>query len=151
LRRREIASDNSDKKGFKLRCIRRTSCIDDIGLTIACRLGCVDGRLGYETSALDNGAELISEADREIGTMAHEWNFNDDGSVCQLYARFVDADAAMLHLGMFGEKFADRFLKACSVTGVTILGYANDDVRGALAKFSPNVLTQKAGFARFAD
>jgi len=95
--------------------------------------------------------ELISEADREIGTMAHEWNFNDDGSVCQLYERFVDADAAMLHLGMFGEKFADRFLRACSVTGVTILGYANDDVRGALAKFSPNVLTQKAGFARFAD
>ena len=95
--------------------------------------------------------ELVSEADREIGTMAHEWNFSDDGSVCQLYERFVDADAAMLHLSMFGEQFADRFLSACSVTGVTILGYANEDVLGALARFSPNVLTQKAGFARFAD
>jgi len=95
--------------------------------------------------------ELISEADREIGTVAHEWNFNDDGSVCQLYERFVDADAAMLHLSMIGEHFADRFLAACTVTRVTILGYANEDVRRALAKFSPNVLTQKGGFARFAD
>lgn len=95
--------------------------------------------------------ELINEADREVGTMAHEWNFNEDGSVCQLYERFVDADAAMLHLGMFGERFAERFLNTFTVTSITILGYANDDVRGALERFSPVVLRQKAGFARFAD
>jgi len=95
--------------------------------------------------------EFVSEADKEVGTMAHEWNFNEDGSICQLYERFVDADAAMLHLGMFGERFAERFLKSCSITSITILGYANEDVRGALERFSPVVLTQKAGFARFAD
>lgn len=95
--------------------------------------------------------ELIAEADREIGTMACELNFSDQGDICKLYLRFVDADAAMLHLAMFNEGFIERFLSICSVTGITILGFANDEVRCALKEFSPVVLSQRAGFARFAE
>jgi len=95
--------------------------------------------------------EVVQKADQEVGTMAHEWNFSDDGSTCTIYERFVDADAAMLHLGMFGEQFAERFLCSCCITGITVLGYANDEICGALEGFQPVVLSQKAGFARFAD
>ena len=94
--------------------------------------------------------DLVAETDRETGTMACEWNFNDDGTVCHIYERFENADAAMIHLGMFGDRFADQFLSACSVTDLTILGYASDEIKGALKGFSPTVLYQRAGFARFA-
>jgi len=94
--------------------------------------------------------ELIREADHEPGTMACELNFNDEGNVCNIYLRFVDADAAMIHLAMFSDLFFERFMNSCSVTGITILGFANEEVCLALKEFSPVVLTQKAGFARFA-
>lgn len=93
--------------------------------------------------------ELVDEADRETGTMACEWNFNDNGTVCYIYERFANADAAMIHLGMFGERFADQFLSICRVTDLTILGYANDEVKAVLKGFNPTVLNQRAGFARF--
>jgi len=95
--------------------------------------------------------ELVRETDREVGTMACEWNFNDDGSICTIYERFMDADAAMVHLGMFGDRFADRFLKASTVTRLTLLGHVSDELKNALKGFNPMVLTQRAGFARFAD
>lgn len=94
--------------------------------------------------------DLIKETDREPGTMAYEWNFNDDGTVCLIYERFSDADAAMIHLSMFGDLFAERFLAACSVTGLTILGYTSNEVKSALKGFNPTVFSQRAGFARFA-
>ena len=94
--------------------------------------------------------DLVYEADRETGTMACELNFSEAGDVCNIYLRFVDADAAMIHLAMFSDKFSPRFLKACSVTRITILGFANEEVRLALSDFQPVVLSQRAGFARFA-
>lgn len=94
--------------------------------------------------------DLLVAADRESGTMACEYNFSDDGHICQLYLRFIDADAAMIHLAMFSEHYIDRFLQICSVKGVTVLGFPNDDVCSALKNFNPVILSQKAGFARFA-
>ncbi len=93
--------------------------------------------------------ELVLEADREAGTMACEWNFNSDGTVCYIYERFTNADAAMIHLGMFGERFAEQFLSVCRVSNLTILGYANDELEDVLKGFNPTVLHQRAGFARF--
>lgn len=95
--------------------------------------------------------ELVVEADREPGTMACELNFNDAGDVCNIYVRFVDADAAVIHLAMFSDNFMKRFMRTCSVKGTTILGFANDEVRLALQGFSPVVLSQRAGFARFVE
>lgn len=94
--------------------------------------------------------ELLVAADRETGTMACEYNFSDDGHTCQLYLRFIDSDAAMIHLAMFSDHFIDRFLQNCSVKGLTVLGFPNDDVCNALKDFKPVFLSQRAGFARFA-
>jgi len=95
--------------------------------------------------------EVVAEADREPGTMACELNFNDDGDVCTIYLRFVDADAAIIHLAMFSDKFINRFWQTCTVSGTTILGFANEEVLHALQGFRPVVLSQRAGFARFAE
>lgn len=94
--------------------------------------------------------DLVEETDRETGTMACEWNFNDDGTLCHIYERFANADAAMIHLGMFGDQFAAQFLSVCSIIDLTILGYASEEVKAALKGFNPTVLHQRAGFARFA-
>ena len=94
--------------------------------------------------------DLLTAADREPGTMACEYNFSDDERTCQLYVRFIDADAAMIHIAMFSDDFIDRFMQICTVKGITVLGYPNEDVCSALKGFNPVVLSQKAGFARFA-
>lgn len=94
--------------------------------------------------------EFVAEADHEPGTMACELNFNDVGDICNIYVRFADADAAMIHLAMFSDNFGDRFRQTCSVTGTTILGFATEELRLALQGYSPVVFSQKAGFARFA-
>ena len=92
---------------------------------------------------------LVRETDRETGTMACEWNFNEEGTICYIYERFTNADAAMIHLGMFSERFADQFFSVCSVSSLKILGYASDEIKYALRGFNPLVLQQRAGFARF--
>lgn len=95
--------------------------------------------------------DLVSAADRETGTMACESNFSDDSRICQIYLRFIDADAAMVHIAMFSDLFIERFLSICDVQGIVVLGYPDEQVCRALKDFNPVVLCQRAGFARFAS
>ena len=93
-------------------------------------------------------AEMIATTIKEGGTLAYEWCFNEDESVCNIYERYTDSDAVMAHLSGFAN-FAERFLAAVTPTKFTVFGYPNATVEGALAGFSPVYLTTKAGFARF--
>jgi quinol monooxygenase YgiN len=93
-------------------------------------------------------AEMIEATRIEDGTIAYEWCFNDVESICNIYERYADSDAAMIHLQGFA-KFADRFLAAVTPTKFTVLGHPNAVAQSALAAFSPVFLTTKAGFAKF--
>ncbi len=94
-------------------------------------------------------ADLVAATQLEEGTIAYEWHFDDEGTVCHIYERFRDSDAADLHLEMFGEIFADRFLAAGSPTKLTIYGDPKADVVETLSGFSPRILKMRAGFSRF--
>jgi hypothetical protein len=62
--------------------------------------------------------------------------------------RFADSCAAIAHLSAFGEKFAQRFLAAVDPTRLSAYGTPSDEVRQALAAFSPAYLSPLGGFAR---
>ena len=88
-------------------------------------------------------AEMIAATMKEGGTLAYEWCFSDDESVCNIYERYVDSDAVMTHLGSFAN-FAERFLAAVTPTKFTVLGHPNATAKAALAGFSPPKLDSRS-------
>ncbi len=105
-----------------------------------------DGKLDDFKAVMN---EMI-EATRanEPGTLIYEWFISEDGKSCHIYERYVDSAATMIHLGSFGEKFAERFLAALEPTRFMVYGNPNDEVRAALEGFGAVHMSQIGGFAR---
>ena len=62
--------------------------------------------------------------------------------------RYSDSAAALVHLGNFGEKFADRFFAAFTPKRLVVYGPASDELRGALAGLGAEHLGYLIGFNR---
>ena len=88
-----------------------------------------------------------TEAD-EPGTLAYEWYLSADGATCHLYECYAHSAAAMVHVGNFGAKFAERFLAALAPTELTLYGPASPALREALAGFGAVLLAEAGGFRR---
>ena len=71
-----------------------------------------------------------------------------ENAICNIYERCRDSDAAAIHLGMFGEKFVERFLAAGTPTRLNVFGDPKADVVEILSRFSPLILKKEAGFSR---
>ena len=84
----------------------------------------------------------------EPGTLNYEWSTSADGKVCHIYERYVDSAAVMTHLGNFGEKYAGRFLEILKPTRFVVFGSPSEEVKEALAGFSPTYMQTAAGFGR---
>lgn len=84
----------------------------------------------------------------EPGALNYEWFMSDDGAKCHIYERYQDSAATMVHLGNFGNKFAERFLSMVTPSRLTVYGDPNQEVRDALAAFGAEHMGQFAGFAR---
>ena len=95
-------------------------------------------------------AREMSEATQanEPGATHYEWFISGDGKAVHIYERYVDSAATMIHLGTFGEKFAERFLACVDPARIVVYGDPSADVREALAAFGAAHLAQFAGFAR---
>lgn len=84
----------------------------------------------------------------EPGTLNYEWFFSTDEKTCHIWERYADSAAAMIHLGHFGEKFAERFMAALEPTRFVVYGNPNDEVKEALSAFGVAYMAPVAGFAR---
>ena len=91
--------------------------------------------------------EMIASTKSEAGTLIYEWCFNKDQTVCNIYERFADSEAALDHLDAFGSS-AERFLTAVEPQKLTVLGDPNDKLRRALAGLSPVYYQKMGGFTR---
>ena len=67
-------------------------------------------REGQLSDARELMPEMVESTRGEPGTLGYEWFLDAGGTVCHIHERFADSDAAMVHLGNFGTKFAERFL-----------------------------------------
>lgn len=90
--------------------------------------------------------EMVNSTRGEEGCLSYEWFLSDDGSVCHLNERYADSDATLTHLGIFGSKFAERFMACVTPTGVTVYGSPSDQLRGALEPFGAAYLGPFGGF-----
>lgn len=111
-----------------------------------------DLRLKVKEGELENFRalmeEMVEHTKNEPGTQAYEWFVSDDGGAVHVYERYADSAAAMIHLGGFGERFADRFFASVDATGFDVYGNSDDSVREALGGMGANFMKPFGGFAR---
>lgn len=105
-------------------------------------------REGQLSAARDLMPEMVEATRGEPGTLGYEWFLSGDGTLCHVYERYADSDAALAHLGTFGTKFAERFLQCFEPTALYVYGEPSDEVRTALDGFGPVYLGTFGGFSR---
>ena len=88
-----------------------------------------DGRL-EDARAL--AAEMVDSTKQESGTLGYEWYLSDDGSRLHINERFADSDAAMVHMGAFGARYAARFTDCVQPTSLSVYGEPSDELRSVL-------------------
>lgn len=104
-----------------------------------------DGRLEDFRSLME---EMVESTRSEPGTRAYEWFLSEDGTVCHLYERYADAQAALAHISTFGSRFGERFLACVEPTAFHVYGIPSDEVRTALDGFGAVYLRPFGGFTR---
>lgn len=94
-------------------------------------------------------AEMAEATERnEPLTIDYEWYVSADGQRVHVLERYADADAAMIHLGTFGERYMARFFDVFTPQRMTVYGAPDDRVRGVLSQLAPEVMLRAAGFGR---
>jgi hypothetical protein len=84
---------------------------------------------------------------KEPGALNYEWFISEDSTTCHIYERYADAAAALTHtsdLAAFGERGA----AAVEVTGTTLCGTPNGEVKVMLAQSGGTAMAPLGGFAR---
>lgn len=102
---------------------------------------------------LDELKELMvdmsnSTKENEPGALNYEWSLSDDEQTCHILERYENSDAAMVHMGNFGSKFAKRFMGVLKPTRCTLYGNPNESVCKAMAPMGYVKMTSVAGFSR---
>jgi len=91
-------------------------------------------------------AEMVAATKEEAGAKSYEWHRS--GSTVHINERYETNGDAGIHLGNFGENFAERFLAILSPTGLQVYGPAEGGVREGLAGFGATFYEQVGGFDR---
>ncbi len=109
------------------------------------RLSLREGRLGEARALMD---EMVASTRNEAGALGYEWFLDRDGTTCHILERYADSDAVMAHLGVFGARFAERFLQCFTPTGLVVYGDPSAEARAALDGFGAAYLGTWGGFVR---
>ena len=91
-------------------------------------------------------AEMVAATKQEVGAKAYEWHRS--GSTVHINERYKSNADAGVHLGNFGENFAERFLAILTPTALQVYGPAEGGVREGLAGFGATFYDQVGGFER---
>ncbi len=92
--------------------------------------------------------EMVASTTAEEGCMTYDWYIMPDGSEVHIQERYADNGAALVHLGNFGEHFAERFMACVTPRSFVVYGPAGDDIRGALTPMGAVFLDHFGGFRR---
>ncbi len=114
---------------------------DDISWTLALEL-----TEGQDKAFNALMAEMVAATKNESGAKSYKWHRS--GSTVHINERYETNDDAGIHLGNFGENFAERFLAILNPTGLQVYGPAEGGVREGLAGFGAKFYDQVGGFER---
>jgi len=90
--------------------------------------------------------EMVAATKDEAGSKGYEW-FRS-GNTVHINERYETNADAGIHLGSFGENFAERFLSILTPTGLQVYGPAEGGVREGLTGFGATFFEQVGGYER---
>jgi len=92
--------------------------------------------------------DMVASTKNEPDTLNYEWTISEDGRTCHIYERYKDSAAMTAHLGIFGVKFANRFMAAVKPTRLVVYGAPDRQAKDALAALKPTYMAVLGGFKR---
>ncbi len=94
-------------------------------------------------------AEMVvgTKAD-EPETLVYEWVVSEDGSTGQVYERYANSEAALVHMETFTRDFAERLGTMADLARHTVYGHPSPALRQAIAGSKPIFFEDVAGFKR---
>jgi quinol monooxygenase YgiN len=92
-------------------------------------------------------AEIVAATSREPGTLIYEYSVNSDHTVAHILERY-HPDGVVSHIEQTFAPFAERFLSLVTITGLTVYGQPDAEVRKRLDPFGAIYMTDFGGFCR---
>lgn len=92
--------------------------------------------------------EMVASTQNETGTLGYEWFLSANGKTCNLYERYTDNAAALVHAGNFGANFAERFMACFEPTSFCAYGEVSAELKGVLDGFGAAYFEWFGGFHR---
>jgi len=92
---------------------------------------------------------LVAATEKEPGAMQYEYTVGEDGKTVDIYERYTNAHAAVVHLTEnFGPNFSKEFMAVAKPMRFVVYGAATDELKKTLADFHPMYMTPFDGFTR---
>lgn len=109
----------------------------------------LDIQAGREADFRSLMAEMVEATEaNEQGTLSYEWSTSADEKQCHIYERYADSAAALIHLGTFGERFAERFLDVLTPVRLVFYGAPTPELKEAMDGFNAVYMEHAEGFTR---
>jgi quinol monooxygenase YgiN len=92
--------------------------------------------------------EMVQWSRADSDTLSYEWFLNEDNTSCHIYERYASSAAALAHVKIFIERYAEPFMGTVDMKGMTVFGPAEAELKGIMGGFGANFMGQFNGFAR---
>ena len=92
--------------------------------------------------------EIAASTEKEPGARAYQVFINTEGTGLCVYERYADSEAALVHMGNFGERFGSRFMPMVKPLRFTVLGSPSEQLMEAIAPLGATVNPQLSGFVK---
>ena len=94
--------------------------------------------------------KLVAATEKEPGTLAYEYTVGNDQKTVDIYERYTNAHAAVVHVTEnFGPNFSKEFMAVAKPTRFVVYTAApTDELKKTLADFHPIYMTPFDGFTR---
>ena len=68
----------------------------------------------------------------EPGALNYEWTISPDSTTCYILERYASTEAAMAHMQLFHENFAEKFSSVVDMKGYQLYGKPGLAIKEAL-------------------
>ena len=92
--------------------------------------------------------KLVAATEKELGALQFEFNIADDQKTVDIFERYTDSKAALLHQAESFVPFSKEFFAVAKLTRWVIYGRPSDEFKKANADFHPIYMTPFDGFVR---
>jgi quinol monooxygenase YgiN len=94
--------------------------------------------------------KIVAATEKEPGTLAYEYTVGDDQKTVDIYERYTNAHAAVVHVTEnFGPNFSKEFMALAKPTRFIVYTAApTDELKKTLADFHPIYMKPFDGFTR---